>query len=200
MLFRSGVLLLWLAWVAGKFVWPELCQTRWWMFMNFGLISFEGLFFFVVGLRLRICNFDWLRISKQFSFSALILGLVILAVKTGAVYLKMPYVQCLACLYIPLLLLGSLGVMPSVSVHGILHKIHFPIYLIHLNVVFIYFAFLSYLTGSGVTLWVDPGRSCFGALVCFVCVTVCSLLVFALLDKISVVNKCLRTALWGGRI
>ena len=151
-------------------------------------------------MRLCILNFDWLRISKKVSLSALMLGLVILTVKVGAVYLKIKYAQCLACLYIPLLLAGSLGIMPSISTYGILRRIHFPIYLIHLNVIFAYFAFLSCVAGRGIVLWIDPGHSCCGVLVCFVCVIVFSFLVFILLDKISSGSKFLKMAFWGGRI
>lgn len=195
-----GVLLLWMLWVMGKFVWPEICSTRWWMFLNFGLFSFEGALFFTLGIRLRMSNFNWLKISRRFALGALIVGCLILVVKVFAVYLMIPFVHCLACLYIPLFLIGILGVMPCFSMHGVLQKVHFPLYLIHLNVIFIYFALLSCVTGSDVVAWIDPGLSCRGVMVCFALASICSLLVFAALHKLSFDNRCLRTALWGGRL
>ena len=193
------IVLFWVVWLFGKFVWPELYDTQWHAFMNFGLFSFEGLLFFFIGMRLRAVSFDWRMASRLSWLLVLLCGCLILLSAKILVWQGFHEAHCMASFYIPPLLFGIIGLMPSVRMPEVLYKFHFPLYLIHLNLVFIYIAFLSSELGKRLSLLIDPGMSCIGFVSCLFFVLSGSSICFILLDRVFKKNELIRIALWGGR-
>ncbi len=140
-------------------------------FLNYGLISAEGLVYFSFGIWLRKKGVVNIKGSKTLGILLMtIAGLSALGLRIICPVLS----PVLVLLAIPLTMYGCLLLIPEKPICKYLVGLSFPIYVIHLNIVFIYFFLIDNFITGNVKIFFDPGDSIVGELLCFIIVSIAS--------------------------
>lgn len=162
--------------------------------INFGFFSLEGMFYFSLGIYLAREKLDRIIASLKVGFAMLSLGLVVMMLRArfGVFNDVVLYAS------VPLMLLGVLSLIPD-RPFGFLRGYSFPIYLIHLNVVFVYFFVLDYFCSDAYCRFFDPGASLMGAGVCFSIVLGVSVSLAKLIKHTARRYPVIDNILFGGR-
>lgn len=190
----AGIMFLFALYLIFKPLGVPLLGGRVWEMLNFGYFSFEGAAYFALGMFLYNEHFESLFSNRMYGLLSLLFGIAIMVLRCNLGVLA--GVGFFAS--IPFVLYGILNFIPDRSFH-FLQGYSFPIYLIHLNIVFVYFFILDYLSSEELCKWLDPGESVIGALTCFALVTGVSI-GFARLLKIAEQRKpVIGCILFGGR-
>ena len=161
---------------------------RYYSMMRFGVYSVSGAAYFTLGMYLAK-NDRLLRLGLKASLALYALGLASIVLWT--ILYGVPYVGALLVGGIFALLVGSCNLIKDTPMFGAFAGYSFPRYLVHLIVVFVYFAILDAFHASPVSYCLDPGISITGAFVGYTIVMLFSLLICWTLRRFKV--------LWGGR-
>ena len=151
---RIGILILAITYLFIKPWIGRICGPRVFVLVNYGLFSIEGALYFSLGIYFAREGIERFFQPKRFSAVFLVIGLVLVAFGS-AVRLAIPMLMYWILLHLP--------DKPIMWCKGY----SFPIYLIHLNVIFVYFFCLDKLLSRSALFYFDPGVSCLGAFVCF---------------------------------
>ena len=197
--FHKGILaILWIFWAAGKFLLPRYIPSNVWQFLNFGFLSFEGTAFFMSGIYLQsISSHDYLQSTSSHDslLNDYYTGVALLITGMFIIVARWPL-----CFAIPLLLVGVFLIVPNCPLPKCLHGLHFPLYLVHLNVVFVYFALLDNSEfGKSHSALLDPGVSVAGECICFLCVMIVSLGICFVLKRLLLMCPTISILIFGGR-
>lgn len=181
------IVMLWLCWTGGKYILGKFISHDVWIPLNFGYFSFEGVAFFMLGMYLQTEKINIYRNNIKVGCAFLLTGFLGLVA------------HCPACVVIPLLLVGAWLCVPDNPLPVRIQGLHFPIYLVHLNVVFVYFAFLDSKHITNMAYFFDPGVSVLGELAGFMIVTFVSLAICMALQRLSASHAMFGRILFGGR-
>lgn len=162
--------------------------------VNFGCFSFEGAAYFSLGIWLMRSKKEWIFSFKRVGCVALVFALLLMMVRNRfGVFSSVVFFSS-----IPFALYGLLTLVPDAP-FKFLRGYSFPIYLIHLNVIFVYFFALDYLCPTMMLGFFDPGKGCVGAFVAFVIVFGSSVLFASVLKRGAEIFPKLGLILFGGR-
>lgn len=156
--------------------------------MRFGIYSVSGAAYFTLGMYLAK-NGRLLRLGLKVSLSLFAVGIGSIVLWT--ILYGMPYVSVLLVAGIFALLIGSCNLIRDTPMFGAFAGYSFPLYLVHLIIVFVYFAILDAFHGASVSYYLDPAVSIIGAFAGYTIVMLLSLLICWTLRRFKV--------LWGGR-
>lgn len=190
----GGVSLIFASYILVKFYsYSTIGEYLWWL-LNYGVFSFEGASFFALGIYLRQNGLEHLLANRIAGLASLVVGflLMILRLKAGM------FAGLMFAVSIPMILHGILVFVPDKS-YASLQGLSFPIYLIHLNVVFVYFFLLDKLCAASLLKYLDPGASLLGVFVCFACILFVSIGICKLIRMLSRFRPVIGNVLFGGR-
>lgn len=191
----KGVALLFILYFIFKPFGTRLLGGRISEFLNFGYFSFEGAAFFSMGIYLACAQMERIFAMRKIGILAFAFGMLIMSFR--CFFGMFSWFGLIVS--IPFMLYGFLTFIPE-RPFRFFSGFSFPIYLIHLNIVFIYFIICDHINNIYLSYLLDPGVSVVGCVSGFIAVFAISIKIAKILKFYATSRPVLGGILFGGRI